>query len=112
MDIRTPQAPFRRGVETRTPVVPIAIRGTRSILRAGSWFPRRGAVSVAIGRPIRPETLGSTVDGDRWALALELRDRTGAFIGRHSGEPDLGYERPPFRPARPTPSKDIDQSGR
>jgi 1-acyl-sn-glycerol-3-phosphate acyltransferase len=28
------------------PVVPVTIRGTRSMLRAGSWFPRRGRLEV------------------------------------------------------------------
>lgn len=30
------------------PVVPVAIRGTRNILRDGSWFPRRGRITVIL----------------------------------------------------------------
>ncbi|WP_455216861.1 AMP-binding protein, partial [Kaarinaea lacus] len=33
---------FITAAQASLPVVPIAIRGTRSMLRAGSWFPRRG----------------------------------------------------------------------
>ena len=79
--------PFRMGAfivaaETGTPVVPVAIRGTRSILRDGSWFPRRGAISVAIGEPLRPK-------GADWSAALALRDAARAEILKSCGEPDL-----------------------
>ena len=79
--------PFRMGsfvvaAQTGTPVVPVVIRGTRSILRDGSWFPRRGAISVTIGEPVVPQ-------GTDWAAALGLRDATRAEILRWCGEPDL-----------------------
>jgi 1-acyl-sn-glycerol-3-phosphate acyltransferase len=79
--------PFRMGAfvvaaQTGTPVVPVALRGTRSILRDGSWFPRRGAVSVVIGEPLVPQGLD-------WAAALELREATRKHILQWSGEPDL-----------------------
>jgi len=79
--------PFRMGAfivaaETGTPLVPVAIRGTRSILRDGSWFPRRGAISVAIGEPLRPK-------GADWSAALALRDAAHAEILKSCGEPDL-----------------------
>ena len=65
------------------PVVPVTIRGTRSMLRAGSWFPRRGRLEVIVEAPIAP-------DGDDWAAALRLRDAARAAILQHCGEPDLG----------------------
>jgi 1-acyl-sn-glycerol-3-phosphate acyltransferase len=79
--------PFRMGAfvvaaQTGTPVVPVALRGTRSILRDGSWFPRRGAVSVVIGDPLVPQ-------GGDWAAALVLREATRKHILQWSGEPDL-----------------------
>lgn len=103
--------PFRMGafetaVKGNLPVVPIAIRGTRSILRAGSWFPRRGMINVFIGPPITPEKVeAETVEGD-WAAARELHDLTRTWILRHCGEPDLEYERPPLlaRSSPPPPS--------
>ncbi|MEZ5582923.1 MAG: hypothetical protein R3F37_09280 [Candidatus Competibacteraceae bacterium] len=55
------------------PVVPVTIRGTRSILRADSWFPRRGSVQVVIGEPITPT-------GQDWSAAVQLRDAARAVI--------------------------------
>jgi 1-acyl-sn-glycerol-3-phosphate acyltransferase len=79
--------PFRMGAfvvaaQAGMPVVPVALRGTRSILRDGSWFPRRGTVTVVIGEPLVP------LGGD-WAAALTLREATRGHILRWCGEPDL-----------------------
>jgi hypothetical protein len=64
------------------PVVPIGLRGTRSLLRSGSWFPRRGAVTVVVAAPLLPA-------GPGWSAAVDLRDRGRAALLRASGEPDL-----------------------
>ncbi|BBJ00124.1 acyl-CoA synthetase [Ferrigenium kumadai] len=79
--------PFRMGAfvvasEAGVPVVPVVIRGTRSMLRSGHWFPRRGAISVTLCAPIHP-------DGNDWAAAIRLRDATRVEILRLCGEPDL-----------------------
>ncbi|MBI5437289.1 MAG: AMP-binding protein [Nitrosomonadales bacterium] len=79
--------PFRMGAfvvaaEAGVPVVPVSIRGTRSILRDGHWFPRRGIITVTIGKPIAPE-------GKGWAAAIQLRNKARAEISRRCGEPDL-----------------------
>jgi 1-acyl-sn-glycerol-3-phosphate acyltransferase len=74
---------FLAAAQAGTPVVPVTIRGTRSMLRAGSWFPRRGRLEVRVEAPVQP-------DGDDWAAAVRLRDRARAVILRHCGEPDLG----------------------
>jgi len=77
--------------------VPIAIRGTRSILRAGSWFPRQGFVSLKIGAPISlAEKM--TSEKNRWSGALQLRDQSRDWILSHCGEPDLEHERPTYQP--------------
>jgi 1-acyl-sn-glycerol-3-phosphate acyltransferase len=73
---------FVSSAEAAVPLVPVVIRGTRSILRAGSWFPRRGAVKVTICETIMPK-------GSDWAAAIELRDATRSEMLRHCGEPDL-----------------------
>lgn len=83
---------FVAAVDAGVPVVPVAIRGTRSILRSGSWLPRRGAVTVTVDKPIDPGAMGVA---DPWQAALKLREATRSRILRHCGEPDLGYERPP-----------------
>lgn len=79
--------PFRMGAfvvaaEAGVPVVPVSIRGTRSILRDGHWFPRRGILTVTIGKPIAPQ-------GKGWAAAIHLRNAARAEISRRCGEPDL-----------------------
>jgi 1-acyl-sn-glycerol-3-phosphate acyltransferase len=69
-------------------VVPVALRGTRSMLRAGQWLPRRGVVQIVVGRPIVPE-------GSDWAAATHLREQTRAAILASCGEPDLAERRVP-----------------
>jgi len=81
-------------------VVPVAIRGTRSILRPDSWFPRPGAVSVTIGSAITGEA-----GQDPWAVALRLRELTRAWVLQHCGEPDLEYEQPADLLAPPPTNK-------
>ena len=79
---------FATAVTTDLHVVPIAVRGTRFILRDESWFPRRGEISVTICPAVAPEPTG----GD-WDKAVTLRDRVRAAILEHCGEPDLERER-------------------
>jgi 1-acyl-sn-glycerol-3-phosphate acyltransferase len=74
---------FVAAAQAGAPVVPVAIRGARSMLRAGSLFPRRGRLEVIVEAPIPP-------DGDDWAAAVRLRDAARAVILQHCGEPDLG----------------------
>ena len=98
--------PFRMGAfetaaRTGLPIVPITIRGTRSILRADSWFPRHGAISVTFGRPITVKKPPSG-EQDNWSAALQLRDKTREWLLLHCGEPDLGHERPRLQPSGPT----------
>lgn len=74
--------PFMVSVQTGVPVLPLAIRGTRSMLRGKTGLIRPGRVTVTLGPPIVPE-------GDDWNAALVQRDRTREFILAHCGEPDL-----------------------
>jgi 1-acyl-sn-glycerol-3-phosphate acyltransferase len=78
--------PFRLGAfdaaaVSGAPVVPIALRGTRRVLRAGAW-PRPGRVELWIGPPVRPE-------GREWASVVALRDRVADQIAARTGEPRL-----------------------
>jgi acyl carrier protein len=97
--------PFRMGAfetaaRTGLPLVPIAIRGTRSILRSGSWFPRHGAITATFGKSLAfAKTEG---EQDTWSAALQLRDVTRRWLLKHCGEPDLGHERPRLQPSGPT----------
>jgi 1-acyl-sn-glycerol-3-phosphate acyltransferase len=79
--------PFRTGAfqaaaQAGIPVVPIALRGVRSVLRDGTWYLRRAAVAVTVAPPVEPR-------GADWSAAVELRDRVRAEILKHCGEPDL-----------------------
>lgn len=81
---------FIAATEAGVPVVPVSIRGTRSILRDGSWLPRRGAVTIHVGEPVEPEPDAPAAETSSWARALRLRDSARRYILRYCGEPDLG----------------------
>ncbi len=63
-------------------VTPVALSGTRSILRDGSWLPKRGTVRMVFSPILAPA-------GKDWADALRLRDESRSAILRHCGETDL-----------------------
>jgi 1-acyl-sn-glycerol-3-phosphate acyltransferase len=73
---------FMIAAQAGVAVVPVSIRGTRSILRANQWFPHWGVIRLTVGTPISPP-------GTDWASALALRDAARAQILRTCGEPDL-----------------------
>ncbi|MGB7542702.1 MAG: AMP-binding protein [Burkholderiales bacterium] len=80
--------PFHMGAfvvsaESGEPVVPVTLRGTRSVLRDGTWLPRRQPIQVLIHSPLRPQ-------GQDWSAALRLRNEARRIILEHCGEPDLG----------------------
>ncbi len=64
------------------PIVPVVLRGTRSVLREHRWLPIRGSVAVSVQPPIMPV-------GKDWSAAVRLRDRVRDVMLRHCGEPDL-----------------------
>jgi 1-acyl-sn-glycerol-3-phosphate acyltransferase len=68
------------------PVLPVAIRGARAVLRDGEWRVRRGTIEVTIGSPL-PRPAGAT---DDFAAAVALRDAARAHILQYCGEPDAG----------------------
>jgi 1-acyl-sn-glycerol-3-phosphate acyltransferase len=76
---------FEVACQAGIPIVPITIRGTRSILRSGQWLPRRGAISVHIGEPLAPT-------GRDFAAVIRLRNAARAGILAQLGEPDLANE--------------------
>jgi len=80
---------FSAAAEAGAPVVPITIRGTRTILVGNSWFPRQGRIRITIGTPIQCDPGADSI----WQQALTLRARARAHILAHAGEPDMGSER-------------------
>jgi len=80
-------APFHLGAflaacEAGLPVVPLAIRGSRSLLPADTWRPRRGPITVTLGAPVAPQ-------GTDWSAAIALRDAARVQILAHCGETEL-----------------------
>ena len=86
---------FKAAVETQTPVVPLALRGTRQVLRGDDVLPRPGRVTLWIGPPMAPS-------GDDWRAIVELRDRVAEAIAAHCGEPRLDLVA--AGPDRPAPT--------
>jgi 1-acyl-sn-glycerol-3-phosphate acyltransferase len=74
------------------PVVPVGIRGTRDIVRPGTYLPRRGAVEVVVGVPI-------LATGDDFAGHVDLAERARRAVGELSREPQVSWEPPPATPA-------------
>ena len=95
---------FMAAVEAEAPAVPVVLRGTRSLMRNETWFPRRVPIHVRIGEPIAPPPVlepGPNVVGEsdgrersRWSRAVQLRDAARAWMLAHCGEPDLANRNP------------------
>ena len=79
---------FVASTTTGMPILPIALRGARSILRDGSFRASFGSVEVRIGPAISPT-------GSDFESSARLRDDTRKWILQHCGEPDLTERTPP-----------------
>ena len=77
---------FVAAVTAQAPVLPVAIRGTRTLLRADQWLARRSPIAVTIGSPVFPPSPAP----DGFAAAVALRDAARAHILAHCGEPETG----------------------
>ncbi|HEX6136900.1 MAG TPA: AMP-binding protein [Casimicrobiaceae bacterium] len=80
-------AAFRMGAfvasaQASVPVVPIVLRGTRSLLREHRWLPVRNPVQVSVLAPVVPT-------GRDWSAAVRLRDQVRGAMLPVCGEPDL-----------------------
>jgi fatty-acyl-CoA synthase len=73
---------FQAAAETGLPILPLALRGTRRILRDGLWRPRPGRVQVWLGEPIAPF-------GSGWLDVVNLREHVADQLAAHCGEPRL-----------------------
>jgi 1-acyl-sn-glycerol-3-phosphate acyltransferase len=76
------QGAFLAAAEAGVPVIPVALEGTRAILRDESWFAHRGNITVSVGCPINPQ-------GNGWEAAMQLSREARAHILAACGEPDL-----------------------
>ena len=84
---------FRAAAAAGVPVVPLALRGTRQVMR-GDWsLPRPSRISLWIGDPVAP-------GGTGLADLVSLRDATADAIAARCGEPRLDLVAGgPVRPA-------------
>jgi len=70
---------FKLAVETNTPICPVAIRGTRRILRDDNFLLKLGRVTVTVGEPIHPKAKG-------WPEISRLSELSRNEIAKHCGE--------------------------
>ncbi|WP_375058476.1 AMP-binding protein [Zobellella sp. DQSA1] len=69
---------FLAAAGASVPVVPVAIRGSRSVLPAQCWWPRHGALEVEVGPPLPSRR----EDEDVFAAAVRLRQAARACIAQ------------------------------
>lgn len=83
---------FVAACASHRPIVPIAIAGTRAVLRDGQWLPRRADITVTVLDPLK-------ADGEDMKAAASLRDTARDAISRYCGEPLLSATAPLEPPA-------------
>jgi 1-acyl-sn-glycerol-3-phosphate acyltransferase len=83
---------FITAAKANMQVVPIAIRGTRSMLPAKTWMPHPGRISCTIGQPVTPDVVAEGETGDSWAAAIKLKQAAHRHILSHCGEVDLSHK--------------------
>lgn len=79
--------PFKMGAfiastKTQTPLCPIALKGTRTILRASRLLPAPGAITITILPPISPTA-------DNWQEGIRLRNVSRKQIANYADEHTL-----------------------
>lgn len=70
---------FKLAIETQKSICPIAIQGTRKLLRSGTLLLRPTRISIRVGRPLPPRS-------SDWREAVRLRTVTRNEIAKHCGE--------------------------
>ncbi len=75
---------FKLAVESLTSICPIAIKGTRSILRDDEFIFSPGKIEVSIGEDLIPQSTD-------WQEAIRLHHLAREFIAQHCGEPVIDY---------------------
>jgi fatty-acyl-CoA synthase len=73
---------FKAAADAGVPTLPVALQGSRRVLRAGTWLPRPGAIRLVVCEPVLP-------DGADLPALLRLRDRVAEAVASRCGEPRL-----------------------
>jgi len=81
---------FSIAAQSDADIIPIAIQGTRSILRPEEWFPQYGNITIEIGEKLTLSKIEK--DMDDWRKTLILSKKSREFILKHCQEPDLVQE--------------------
>ncbi len=84
--------PFKRGgfvlaVRTQTPIVPITIKGSGTILPKGDWRIRGGEIEVIVSEPVH---LGQYRPGNLRSLLNRVRGIIESHFRHHAGSPSDG----------------------
>jgi len=75
---------FKIGTDTHTPICPVALQGTRYILRDDEKLMRPGRITVTVCDAIKPA-------GSEWQDVTQLRNEVRAEIAKYCGEPSLDF---------------------
>jgi 1-acyl-sn-glycerol-3-phosphate acyltransferase len=73
--------PFKAAIAAEKAVVPVALDGTRRVLRDGAWLPRPVRITVTICPPIVPQS-----DASDWHEIVRVRDAAREIIARCANE--------------------------
>ncbi|MGD9591177.1 MAG: lysophospholipid acyltransferase family protein, partial [Candidatus Berkiella sp.] len=75
---------FKVAAQTLTPICPIAIKGTRNILRDDEFIFSPGIITVTIGEQLIPQSTD-------WSESINLHKLARDMIAQHCGEPIIDY---------------------
>ncbi len=75
---------FKAAIAAQREIVPIALDGTRRVLRDGAWLPRPGRITITICPPIAPPS-----SAQDWQQIVRVRDSAREMIARFAREPLL-----------------------
>ncbi|NNM60123.1 MAG: AMP-binding protein [Legionellales bacterium] len=71
---------FQLSVDSGVPICPIAIKGSRQLLRDGKILLSPTKLTLRIGECIQPQ-------GDDWLAVIQLRNKVRTWIAKYCGEP-------------------------
>jgi acyl carrier protein len=78
---------FKAAVATGAPIIPLSIKGSRKVLRDGTYLPRPSSIALTLSPPIYARE--SATPDAAWQELIRLRDATRDAIASHTGEPVL-----------------------
>jgi len=73
---------FKIAVDAQKPVTPIALDGTRKILRGDDKLLRPGKITISIGQSLAPMA-------SSWDEVVRLNKGAREFMAKHCGEPEI-----------------------